>query len=103
MFLQDAADDYIRPDENSYSSVVDITTTSAILFVVIASCFLVMLYKFMSYRFIEILVVIFCIGGIEVCSPLYHSLLFVLFSTLRNSPQNLMFCHLLSMILVMVN
>ncbi|KAK1373889.1 signal peptide peptidase-like 4 [Heracleum sosnowskyi] len=63
--LKDAADEYIRPDENSYSSVVDITTTSAILFVVIASCFLVMLYKFMSHRFIEVLVVIFCIGGIE--------------------------------------
>nr|XP_017247953.1 PREDICTED: signal peptide peptidase-like 4 isoform X2 [Daucus carota subsp. sativus] len=63
--LKDAPDDYLRPDENSYSSVVDITTTSAILFILIASCFLVLLYKFMSYKFIEILVVVFCIGGVE--------------------------------------
>lgn len=77
MFLQDAPDDYLRPDENSYSSVVDITTTSAILFILIASCFLVLLYKFMSYKFIEILVVVFCIGGVEVCFPSDHNLLFV--------------------------
>lgn len=48
------------------SGSVDISTTAAILFVVIASCFLVMLYKLMSTWFIEILVVLFCIGGVEV-------------------------------------
>ncbi|KAE8721315.1 Signal peptide peptidase-like 2 [Hibiscus syriacus] len=35
------------------------------MFVVVASCFLVMLYKLMSFWFIEVLVVLFCIGGIE--------------------------------------
>jgi hypothetical protein len=39
---------------------------SAILFVVIASCFLIMLYRLMSHWFLELLVVIFCIGGVEV-------------------------------------
>lgn len=48
------------------SGVVDINTMSAVLFVVVASCFLVMLYKLMSYWFIEVLVVLFCIGGVEV-------------------------------------
>ncbi|CAN1778187.1 Signal peptide peptidase-like 2 [Linum perenne] len=51
-----------RADSNS---IVDINTTSAVLFVVVASCFLVLLYKFMSYWFVELLVVLFCIGGIE--------------------------------------
>ncbi|KAM7253627.1 hypothetical protein ACFE04_021781 [Oxalis oulophora] len=48
------------------SGFVEINTVSAVLFVIIASCFLVLLYKFMSLRFIEILVVLFCIGGVEV-------------------------------------
>ncbi|XP_061340321.1 uncharacterized protein LOC133286840, partial [Gastrolobium bilobum] len=45
---------------------LEISSASAILFVVIASCFLVMLYKLMSYWFIEVLVVLFCVGGVEV-------------------------------------
>lgn len=52
--------------------MVDINMTSAILFVVIASCFLIMLYKLMSHWFVELLVVIFCIGGVEVCSMPFH-------------------------------
>jgi signal peptide peptidase-like protein 2B len=47
---------------------VEISTTAAILFVVLASCFLVMLYKLMSFWFVEVLVVLFSIGGIEVSS-----------------------------------
>lgn len=48
------------------SGVVDINTASAVLFVVVASCFLVLLYKLMSDWFLELLVVLFCIGGVEV-------------------------------------
>ncbi|OMO79540.1 hypothetical protein CCACVL1_13596 [Corchorus capsularis] len=63
--LKDALDEI--PDTRHVGSggIVDINTTSAILFVVIASCFLVMLYKLMSYWFVELLVVLFCIGGVE--------------------------------------
>ncbi|PIN22830.1 putative protein, contains PA domain [Handroanthus impetiginosus] len=62
--LKDGSDEYLS--NNTYSSgVVDINTTSAVFFVVIASCFLFMLYKLMSYWFIEVLVVVFCIGGVE--------------------------------------
>lgn len=46
--------------------MVDINTISAVLFVVVASCFLILLYKLMSFWFIELLVVLFCIGGVEV-------------------------------------
>ncbi|KAK4397210.1 Signal peptide peptidase-like 4 [Sesamum angolense] len=63
--LKDGSDEYLTKNTYGYSGVVDINTTSAIFFVVIASCFLVMLYKLMSYWFIEILVVVFCLGGVE--------------------------------------
>lgn len=43
---------------------------AAVLFVVVASCFLFMLYKLMSSWFIEVLVVLFCIGGIEVLTTI---------------------------------
>ncbi|KAI3873443.1 hypothetical protein MKW98_008095 [Papaver atlanticum] len=62
--LKDASFDYANVEQGS-SGVVDINTMSAVLFVVIASGFLIMLYKLMSYWFIELLVVLFCIGGVE--------------------------------------
>nr|GMD41208.1 obg-like ATPase 1 [Ipomoea batatas] len=41
--------------------------TSAVLFVVISSCFLILLYKLLRISmFFEHLVVVFCIGGAEV-------------------------------------
>ncbi|KAJ9706473.1 hypothetical protein PVL29_001797 [Vitis rotundifolia] len=63
--LKDASDELTNAKDGGASGVVDINTTSAVLFVVIASCFLVMLYKLMSYWFVELLVVLFCIGGVE--------------------------------------
>lgn len=67
MCLQDASEETLKNAEGSESSgYVDINTTAAVLFVVIASCFLVMLYKLMSSWFLEVLVVLFCIGGVEV-------------------------------------
>lgn len=68
--MQDGSDDIMQTEGVTSSGVVNINTTSAILFVVIASCFLVMLYKLMSLWFMDVLVVLFCIGGIEVCLPL---------------------------------
>ncbi|BFG21995.1 hypothetical protein CerSpe_082690 [Prunus speciosa] len=63
--LKDASDDSLHMEVDRSNSLVEISTTAAILFVVIASCFLVMFYKLMSFWFVEILVVLFCIGGIE--------------------------------------
>ncbi|KAF8380221.1 hypothetical protein HHK36_027703 [Tetracentron sinense] len=63
--LKDASDEFLSVEGTGASGVVDINTTSAVVFVVIASCFLVMLYKLMSLWFIELLVVLFCIGGVE--------------------------------------
>ncbi|KAL3517170.1 hypothetical protein ACH5RR_024072 [Cinchona calisaya] len=64
-FLKDGSDEYLNLENSVPSGVVDINTASAVLFVVVASCFLVMLYKLMSFWFIEVLVVLFCIGGVE--------------------------------------
>ncbi|XP_068645668.1 signal peptide peptidase-like 4 [Aristolochia californica] len=63
--LKDAPDEVLNVEETGSSGVVDINTTSAVLFVVIASCFLILLYKLMSFWFVELLVVLFCIGGVE--------------------------------------
>ncbi|KAH9604125.1 hypothetical protein KSS87_010465 [Heliosperma pusillum] len=61
----DASDEMVVAAGTGYSGFVDISTRSALLFVVIASGFLVMLYKLMSVWFIDVLVVLFCIGGAE--------------------------------------
>ncbi|XWS46104.1 hypothetical protein CRYUN_Cryun14cG0034800 [Craigia yunnanensis] len=63
--LKDASEEFLQVEGAGSSGFVDINTISAILFVVIASCFLVMLYKLMSFWFVEVLVVLFCIGGVE--------------------------------------
>ncbi|XP_042000855.1 signal peptide peptidase-like 4 [Salvia splendens] len=63
--VKDGADEFLTDETVHSSGVVEINTTSAVLFVVIASCFLIMLYKLMSSAFIEVLVVVFCIGGVE--------------------------------------
>ncbi|KAF1869457.1 hypothetical protein Lal_00022863 [Lupinus albus] len=62
--LKDGSDEYVNTENVGSSGYVEISTAAAILFVLFASCFLVMLYKFMSYWSVEILVVLFCIGGI---------------------------------------
>ncbi|KAK4260596.1 hypothetical protein QN277_003689 [Acacia crassicarpa] len=63
--LKDATDEIPSTEGRGVSGVVYINTKTAVLFVVVASCFLFMLYKLMSSWFIEVLVVLFCIGGIE--------------------------------------
>lgn len=73
--LKDASDDFLPMEGTGSSSVVYVNTASAVLFVVVASCFLVMLYKLMSSWFIEILVVLFCIGGVEGLQTCWVALL----------------------------
>ncbi|KAF5758460.1 putative peptidase A22B, signal peptide peptidase [Helianthus annuus] len=65
---EDASDEYMSTEVSYFSGVFEITNTSVIVFIVVSSCFLVWLYKKMSYVFIEVLVVLFAIGGGEVCT-----------------------------------
>lgn len=48
------------------------STTSAVVFVITASTFLVLLYFFMSSWFIWVLIVFFCIGAVEVFYFLFY-------------------------------
>ncbi|CAJ1927822.1 unnamed protein product [Sphenostylis stenocarpa] len=63
--LKDASDEIPNTNYASVSGVVNMNVKAAVLFVIFASCFLFLLYKLMSSWFIEVLVVLFCIGGIE--------------------------------------
>lgn len=45
--------------------VLRITTKSAVVFVISASTFLLLLYFFMSASFVWVLIVLFCLGGVE--------------------------------------
>ncbi|XP_065865703.1 signal peptide peptidase-like 2 [Euphorbia lathyris] len=51
--------------DDSEQEIIDINVMSAIVFVLTASAFLVLLFFFMSSWFIWVLIVLFCIGGIE--------------------------------------
>ncbi|XP_057957928.1 signal peptide peptidase-like 2 isoform X2 [Malania oleifera] len=50
---------------DSEKEVLDISAKGAVVFVIAASTFLVLLYFFMSSWFVWLLIVLFCIGGIE--------------------------------------
>ncbi|CAL5434050.1 unnamed protein product [Camellia sinensis] len=63
--LKDASDEFPITKDIGPSGVVDVSTTSAVLFVVVASCFLIVVYKLMSSWFIELLVILFAVGGVE--------------------------------------
>ncbi|XP_042471030.1 signal peptide peptidase-like 4 [Zingiber officinale] len=73
--LKDAPEELTKMETTGSNGIVDINTTSAVLFVVIASCFLILLYKLMSFWFVELLVVLFCIGGVEGLQTCLVSLL----------------------------
>lgn len=53
-------------NDEEEKEILHINAKSAIVFVVTASAFLLLLYFFMSSWFIWLLIVLFCIGGIEV-------------------------------------
>lgn len=46
--------------------IFEISAKGAIIFIITASVFLLLLFYFMSSWFVWILIVLFCIGGIEV-------------------------------------
>ncbi|KAA8527324.1 hypothetical protein F0562_034579 [Nyssa sinensis] len=52
-------------EDDTKKEVLDISAKHAVVFVITASTFLVLLYLFMSSWFVWLLIVLFCIGGIE--------------------------------------
>lgn len=63
--LKDEQDDFDCDYCKEDADVVNINVASAILFVIFASGFLLLIYKFMSGWFVLVLVIFFCIGGVE--------------------------------------
>lgn len=64
-------DDISASKVEAEKDVMHITTLAAVLFIVMSSIFLMLLYFFMSDGFVWILIVLFCIGGVEgmhICS-----------------------------------
>jgi signal peptide peptidase-like 2B len=53
--------------------VFEISAKGAFIFIIVASVFLLLLFYFMSSWFVWVLIVLFCIGGIEVFPPFGHS------------------------------
>lgn len=58
--------DATAANDEEDKEILQLTTKSAVIFVITASTFLVLLYLFMSSWFVWLLIVLFCIGGIEV-------------------------------------
>ncbi|RRT67141.1 hypothetical protein B296_00039553, partial [Ensete ventricosum] len=50
-------------EEDSEKETVEIKAVGAVSFVIVASAFLVLLFFFMSYSFVLLLIVLFCIAG----------------------------------------
>ncbi|KAG7990862.1 hypothetical protein I3843_02G045900 [Carya illinoinensis] len=53
------------PNNDSENEVLNISAMGAIFFIITASAFLVLLYFFMSSWFVWVLIILFCIGGVE--------------------------------------
>ncbi|GAB2296876.1 Signal peptide peptidase-like 2 [Dionaea muscipula] len=83
--LKDASDELEDTERRSSGDVLEISVTLAVLFVVIASCFLILLYKLMSSWFIELLVVLFGIGGAEGLQTCLAALLSRVFKSAAQS------------------
>lgn len=63
--VKENQEDYVSERGKEESDVLNINVASAILFVLFASGFLLLIYKFMSEWFLLLLVILFCIGGVE--------------------------------------
>ncbi|KAI5065778.1 hypothetical protein GOP47_0018402 [Adiantum capillus-veneris] len=63
--VKENVDDFDGEHVEEDSNVLNINVASAVLFVFFASGFLFMIYKLMSTWFLLLLVILFCIGGVE--------------------------------------
>ncbi|XP_052188514.1 signal peptide peptidase-like 2 [Diospyros lotus] len=70
--------------QDDEKETIDITAKSAVVFVISASTFLVLLYLFMSSWFVWLLIVFFCMGGVE---GMHACILALILRKWRNSGQ----------------
>ncbi|XP_042040299.1 signal peptide peptidase-like 3 [Salvia splendens] len=82
---QDSGSAADKDDEEK--EILHISAKSAIVFVITASTFLLLLYFFMSAWFIWLLIILFCIGGIE---GMHNCIVSLVLSKFRGSEQKRM-------------
>ncbi|XP_022733039.1 signal peptide peptidase-like 3 isoform X2 [Durio zibethinus] len=78
--------------------ILDISAKGAVVFVITASAFLVLLYFFMSTWFVWLLIVLFCIGGVQ---GMHNCIMTPIVRKCRNCPQktlNLPLCGEVSIV-----
>ncbi|GLU01088.1 hypothetical protein SLE2022_184140 [Rubroshorea leprosula] len=73
--------------DDSDKEVLDITAKSAVVFVISASTFLVLLYFFMSSWFVWILIVLFCIGGVQ---GMHNCIMMLILRKCRNCSKKML-------------
>ncbi|XVF84410.1 hypothetical protein PTKIN_Ptkin17bG0035000 [Pterospermum kingtungense] len=73
-----------RPGSDDDQEIVDISVKGAVAFVISASTFLVLLYFFMSSWFVWLLIVLFCIGGVQ---GMHNCIMTPIARKCRNCPQ----------------
>ena len=64
--MQEPSETATIAKDDSEKEVFEINAKGAVVFIIVASAFLMLLYFFMSAWFIWVLIVLFCIGGTEV-------------------------------------
>ncbi|XWS35271.1 hypothetical protein CRYUN_Cryun21dG0111800 [Craigia yunnanensis] len=73
-----------RPGSDGDKEILDISAKGAVVFVITASTFLVLLYFFMSSWFVWLLIVLFCIGGVQ---GMHNCIMTLIVRKCRNCPQ----------------
>ncbi|XWS13237.1 hypothetical protein CRYUN_Cryun36dG0020300 [Craigia yunnanensis] len=73
-----------RTDNDDEKEILDISAKGAVVFVLTASTFLVLLYFFMSSWFVWLLIVLFCIGGVQ---GMHNCIMTPIVRKCRNCPQ----------------
>ncbi|GLT85088.1 hypothetical protein SLE2022_032900 [Rubroshorea leprosula] len=73
--------------DDSDQEVLDITAKGAIFFVLLASTMLVLLFFFMSSWFVWVLIVLFCLGGVQ---GMHNCIMMLVSRTCRNCSQKML-------------
>ncbi|CAL9782019.1 unnamed protein product [Musa acuminata subsp. burmannicoides] len=76
-------------EEDSEKETVEIKAVGAISFVIVASAFLVLLFFFMSYSFVLLLIVLFCIAGSQGLHACLLSIILRVFKGCRQMRKNI--------------
>eukprot|EP00250_Pteridium_aquilinum_P008502 c17997_g1_i1 orf=254-1870(-) len=101
--VKENQDDFNGKHGNEEPGVLNINVASAVLFVLFASGFLLLIYKFMSTWFLLLLVILFCIGGVEGLQACLVALLSRWFTRANGLYANIPFLGPVSLLTLLVS